>query len=148
MRDSKIEIIRDQQLGDGNFQEEFQTIFGIYKILEKTNTITHINYINFLSHLKHLTLPRRGYRFCGSEGKAPPKKSMIEWSETHVAVDILLRYKFRYHLQKFGLLSQKLTEISRFQNFVKVRFHVTSVYKICHNSLHFEAIGLIFCMQA
>ena len=32
----------------------------------------------------HLTLPRRGYRFCGSEGggasEAPPKKSMMEWA--------------------------------------------------------------------
>ena len=51
-------------------------------------------------------------------------------------------------MQKFGLLFGKLTEISRFKNLVKFRFHVTSVYKNCHNSLNFEATGLIFCMQA
>ena len=33
-------------------------------------------------------------------------------------------------MQKFGLLSQKLTEISKFQNYVKLRFHVTLVTKI------------------
>ena len=44
-------------------------------------------------------------------------------------------------MQKFGLLSQKLTEISRFKNLVKLRFHVTSVYKNCHNLLNFEATG-------
>ena len=59
-----------------------------------------------------------------------------------------LRYRFRDQMQKFGLLSWKLTEISRFKNLVKLRFHVTSVYKNCHNSLNFEATGLIFCMQA
>ena len=42
-------------------------------------------------------------------------------------------------MQKFGLLSRKLTEISRFKNLVKLRFHVTSVYKNSHNLLNFEA---------
>ena len=51
-------------------------------------------------------------------------------------------------MQKFGPLSQKLGEISGFKNLVRLRFHVTLVYKNCHNSLNFEATGLIFCMQA
>ena len=51
-------------------------------------------------------------------------------------------------MQKFGLLSQNLTEILRLQNLVKLRFHVTLVYKNGHNLLNFEATGLIFCMQA
>ena len=40
----------------------------------------------------------------------------------HVAIDILLRYKFRDHMQKVRLPSRKLTEISRFQNLVRLRF--------------------------
>ena len=51
-------------------------------------------------------------------------------------------------MEKFGLLSRKLTDISRFKYLVKLRFLVTSVYKNCHNSLNFEATGLVFCMQA
>ena len=42
-------------------------------------------------------------------------------------------------------MARKLSEILRFQNMVKLRFHVTLVYKNCHNSLNFEATGLIFC---
>ena len=51
-------------------------------------------------------------------------------------------------MQKFGLLFRKLTEISRFKNLVKLSFHDTLVYKNRHNSLNFEATGLIFCMQS
>ena len=98
------------------------------------------------------TLPRRGYRFCGSEegGLLKPPLRNQWWSglRPHVAIDIFLRYKFRDHMQKFGPLSQKLTEISRFWNLVKLKFHVTLVYKNCLNLLNFEATGLIFCMQA
>ena len=57
------------------------------------------------------------------------------WSglRPHVAIDILFRYKFRVHMQKFGLLSQKLSEISRFQYLVILRFHVIFMYINCHN---------------
>ena len=99
-----------------------------------------------------LTLPRRGYRFCGSEGggllKPPLRNQWWSGLRPQVAIDTLLRYKFRDHIQNFGLLSQKLSEISRFQNLVRLRFHVTLVYINCHNSLNFEATGLIFCMQS
>ena len=80
----------------------------------------------------------------------PPPLRNQWWSRLrpHVAIDKFLRYKFRDHMQKFGLQSRKLAEISRFKNLVKLIFHVTLVYKNCHNSLNFEATGLIFCMQA
>ena len=44
------------------------------------------------------------------------------------------------HLQKFGHLSQKLSEISKI---TKLKFQL--VYKNCHNSHNFENTGLIFC---
>ena len=68
----------------------------------------------------------------GGASKAPPKKSMMELAETpscYIHIKII-RYKFRDHMQKFEPLSQKLTEISRFGNLVKSRFHVTLVYKM------------------
>ena len=99
-----------------------------------------------------LTLPRRGYRVCGSEGggllKPPLRNQWRSGLRPHVAIDILLRCKFRAHMQKIGPLSRKLSEISRFKNLVKLSFHDTLVYKNRHNSLNFEATGLIFCMQS
>ena len=47
-----------------------------------------------------------------------------------------------------GLQARKLSEISKFQNLMKLRFHVTLVYINGHNLLNFEATGLIFCKQA
>ena len=80
--------------------------------------------------------------------KPPLRNQLWSWLSPHVAIDILLRYKSRDHMPNFGLLSRKLSEISRFQNLVKLRFHVALVYINCHNLLNFEATGLIFCMQA
>ena len=103
-------------------------------------------------YINSLTLPLRGYRFSGSEGggllKPPLRNQWWSGLRPHVAIDILLRCKFRAHMQKFGPLSQKLGEISRFKNLVRLRFHVTLLYINCHNSLNFEATGLIFCMQS
>ena len=49
-------------------------------------------------------------------------------------------------MQKFGAKSQKLIEISGFQNFSKMRFHLTLRYENCNNFLDFEGTGLIFYM--
>ena len=67
----------------------------INKIIEDCDDIGLEWDENFIKNLKKnmfkvmvknkLTLPRRGYRFCGSEGgasEAPPKKSIMEWAET------------------------------------------------------------------
>ena len=76
----------------------------------------------------------------GRWGRAsePFKKSIINGTnwETNIDVDILSRGKFRAHMQKFGLKSQKLSEILIFQNFVKLRFCLTLIYESCQN---FEA---------
>ena len=39
------------------------------------------------------------------------KKSMMERADTQCAIDILLRDEIRVHMQKFVLLSQKLSKI-------------------------------------
>ena len=44
----------------------------------------------------------------------------------HIALEHLL---FRVHMQKFGPKSQQLNEVSGFQNFVKLRFQLTLMYK-------------------
>ena len=93
----------------------------------------------FQYHLDILTLPLRGYTFYEWEGggfqSAPLRNQWWSGLKPHVAIDILLRCKFRDHMQKFGPLSRKLTEISRLWNLVKLRFHVTLVYKNYHNVL-------------
>ena len=50
-------------------------------------------------------------------------------------------------MQKMSLVALKLTEISRFQNLVKMRFHVTLVYKNCNNSLNIEATAIYLPFQ-
>ena len=38
-------------------------------------------------------------------------------------------------MQKIGQNPQNLSEISRFQHFEKLRFHLTLTHRNCHNSL-------------
>ena len=54
---------------------------------------------------------------------------------------------FNGQMQKFRLKSQKLYEVSRFQNFVKFRFCIILINEVNHNLLDFEDTGLIFYMQ-
>ena len=49
--------------------------------------------------------------------------------------------------KKFGQKSEKLKEISGFQNFEKLIFCFTLMIENSHNFLDFEDIGLIFYMQ-
>ena len=58
-----------------------------------------------------------------SAKRHPAARKCCGWEE----LAIWLRYKFRYHMQIFRLLSRKLNKISKFQNLVKLRFHVTLV---------------------
>ena len=48
------------------------------------------------------------------------------------------------HMQKIGQKLKKLSEISRFQNFEKLRFYLTLTHGNCNNSLKFWDSELIF----
>ena len=132
-------------------EKQSRTLYWEFKHYRDNNIKRGPNVDNSIScwvYVTHLTLPRRGYRFCGSEGGGFWRNQWWSGLRPYVAIHILLKCKFRTHMQTFGPPSQKLGEISRFKNLVRLRFHVTLVYKNCHNSLNFEATGLIFCMQA
>ena len=128
---------------------KLQQVLNFLGVKETEQKVLDPFCITFFLYMS-LTLPRRGYRFCGSEGggllKPPLRNQWRSGLRPHVAIDIMLRCKFRAHMQKFGPLSQKLGEISRFKNLVRLRFHVTLVYKNCHNSLNFRDRSPKFCM--
>ena len=86
-----------------------------------------------------LTLPLRGYRFCGWEGRNQRQSEL----RPHVAKSYFETYQSQNYMQIFRFLSWKLSEISRFQNLVKIRFCATLLYKNCHNSLN---LFLFFCV--
>ena len=53
------------------------------------------------------------------------------------------------HMLKIGQKSRKLSEISRFQNFEKLRFCLTLTHMNCHNSVKFwdrEILVLFLCV--
>ena len=53
----------------------------------------------------------------------------------HIAIDHLLLVTFRGQMKKIGPKSQKLSEISGFQNLAMLRFHLTLTYENAHNLL-------------
>ena len=53
-------------------------------------------------------------------------------------------YKSYDHKQNFRPLSQKFSEIWRFEKFEFLRFCLTLTHRNCHNSLNFWDTGLIF----
>ena len=59
-----------------------------------------------------------GYRFCGCEGKNQRCSEL----RPHVDKSYFETYKSQDQMRKFGLLSRKLSKISRFQNLAKMRF--------------------------
>ena len=62
----------------------------------------------------------------------------------HVAKSYFETYKSYDHMQNFRPLSQKFSEISRFEKFEFLRFCLTLTHRNCHNSLNFWDTGLIF----
>ena len=63
---------------------------------------------------------------------------------SHVAKSYFETYKSYDHMQNFRPLSQKFSEISRFEKFEFLRFCLTLGHRNCHNSLNFWDTGLIF----
>ena len=63
----------------------------------------------------------------------------------HVAKSYFETYKSYDHMQNFRPLSQKFSEISRFENFEFLRFCLTLTHRNCHNSLNFGFIPLFMC---
>ena len=61
-----------------------------------------------------------------------------------VALYKLDLFKNWVHIQKFGNKYKKLSKISRFQNFEKLRFRLTLTHRNSHNSLKFWDRELIF----
>ena len=55
----------------------------------------------------------------------------------HVAKSYFETYKSYDHMQSFRPLSQKFSEISRFEKFEFLRFCLTLTHRNCHNSLNF-----------
>ena len=55
----------------------------------------------------------------------------------HVAKSYFETYKSYDHMQNFRPLSQKFSEISRFEKFEFLRFCLTLTHRNCHNSLNF-----------
>ena len=56
---------------------------------------------------------------------------------SHVAKSYFETYKSYDHVQNFRPLSQKFSEISRFEKFEFLRFCLTLTHRNCHNSLNF-----------
>ena len=91
--------------------------------------------------LLQLTLFPRGCRFPSLPGGGyliPPLGNQgRSCFRPHVAKSYFETYKSYDHMQNFRPLSQKFSEISRFEKFEFLRFCLTLTHRNCHNSLNF-----------
>ena len=90
---------------------------------------------------RDLTLFPRGCRFPSLPGGGyliPPLGNQgRSCFRPHVAKSYFETYKSYDHMQNFRSLSQKFSEISRFEKFEFLRFRLTLTHRNCHNSLNF-----------
>ena len=96
-------------------------------------------YLNPISQGVSISLPSRGGYLIpplGNQGRS--------CFRPHVAKSYFETYKSYDHMQNFRPLSQKFSEISRFEKFEFLRFCLTLTHRNCHNSLNFWDTGLIF----
>ena len=75
----------------------------------------------------------------GRRSAPAPGNQLRSLVRPYVAKSYFETYKSYDHMQNFRPLSQKFSEISRFDKFEFMRFCVNLTYKDCHNSLNFRA---------
>ena len=96
-----------------------------------------MNTAYFVRKANCLTLFPRGCQFRPTPGwvvsDTPPGNQGRSYFRPHVAKT----YKSYDHMQNFRPLSQKFSEVSRFEKFEFLIFCLTLTHGNCHNSLNF-----------
>ena len=95
------------------------------------------NHILYSRNYSKLTMINTGGLTLSPMGYPPLRYQGRSYLWPHVAKEYLLLGKFSGHIQKFGLKSQKLNEISEFKDFDKFRFCITLMNENLHNLFDF-----------